>query len=498
MTVQELYDKFNTLITDNRWWSRFANSQFIRMMAMFGAQVIYVCRSYAETALPEGFISTANKRSSILAAAEDRGYVARMVKAGYGTVDINNKTSSPIQLPSNMTLWGENQYPYVLTDAVTIPANGVIQNAAVEQKELVTIDTNIDKSVEFLSILLPKDITAKTVDITVYVISDGVSEKWEHNAQFRLATGKSKNYTTFYKPTEQIGIRFGDGSIGMMPPDNCTIRLQVWTSEGDLTLVAGQRLKPSGDFQYLTTSVEIMTSTPVTNGADIESTEETRNRAMYSVVYDDQIVWRGDYKFYLMGKLPGISWLNVWGESDEETANGKNAMLNGAPADGIYTPPGGLPLKMVNGKLMDVQNINTIFFSAHKPGVTDQEIGDLIITALTSIPTRMNKKFKHYLPNKLPFTLTLTGKVNPEVIISDALTNIRQALESQFGIDSTTVADQRVRGFNTIKENDIWAAIQALSCLSEFKIEVIGMSEAVLPYDFIYLNVQNSTISISY
>lgn len=75
MNIQALQDKFNGLLQANSWWRKFTNSQFIQMMAVFGAQIIYAAQSTADRGLTEGFISTATKRSSILAAAEDRNYI---------------------------------------------------------------------------------------------------------------------------------------------------------------------------------------------------------------------------------------------------------------------------------------------------------------------------------------------------------------------------------------------------------------------------------------
>lgn len=506
MTAQDLLDLFNSLIIKKTWWSRFANSQFMKMMSVFGAQIIYYARMYAEAALPEGFISTANKRSSILAAAEDRGYVARLISASTGKVTINNKTQKQIQLPAYMTLWGENQYPYVLMQTVDLQPGGVAQDVDISQMEKVTVTTTVNVGEEFYTVILPKDITAKAVSLSVYVSTGGIRDKWDENPQFRLANSTSKNYVVFYKPTEQLGVRFGDGSIGKMIPDNSTIDIEVWTSEGDLTLVQGQRLQPSGTFQNLAPDLQIITSTPITNGAEMESTEETRNRAMYHVAYDDQIVWRGDYKFYIEGKIPGINWLNVWGETEEEQTNGAAAVANGH-VDGDVIGTGTLK----NGVLHDLNNINTIFISAHKPGVfqtaaaataagqpSAPNMEKLILDTLAAIPNRLNKHFKYYPLNDLPFSVKVTGKAYTEVIITDAVAKIRNVLNEKFGVDSASYGNTRIGDYETVKVNEIWHAIQDLGLLNKFEVEIIGMKSAVKLNDFIYLDANASTFDIKY
>ncbi|HFU2857329.1 TPA: baseplate protein [Enterobacter cloacae] len=470
MTTQELLALFNSLIEKNRWWSRFANSQFLKMMAVFAAQVIYYARMYAENALPEGFISTATKRSSILAAAEDRGYVARLIIPSEGTIDINNRSANQIQLPAYTTLWGDNQYPYVLTAGAVLPPGVKVTDIPVKQMELIKVTTDVDVGEEFYTIVLPKDITAKAVELSVYVTFAGKTERWTENPQFRLATNSSKNYVVFYKPTEQLGIRFGDGSIGAMIPDNCSVEIQVWTSEGDVTLVTGQRLQPSGAYQYLAPDLDIFTSKPITNGAAMESTEQTRNRAMYHVAYDDQVVWRGDYKYFLETRIAGINWMNIWGEHDEELATG----------------------------VRNIANINKIFISGHKPGVADADLEDMINKVLNSIPNRMNKYFEYRTPKKLPYTIEVTGIAFTEIVPSDAMSLISKTLETKFGENAKNSDSMRTNNYAQLKVNEIWAAIQALNVLDRFEVKVNMPNQAKLMEDFVYLNIVGSTIKITH
>ncbi|WP_244428225.1 hypothetical protein [Escherichia coli] len=112
MTITELLDKFNAKLNENTWWSRFVNSQFVQMHAIFGSQLIYIARTFASRGLTEGLISTATRRSSILAVAEDRSYVGRFVSASYGTTSITNKTDRDITLPAGAELLANDQTPF--------------------------------------------------------------------------------------------------------------------------------------------------------------------------------------------------------------------------------------------------------------------------------------------------------------------------------------------------------------------------------------------------
>ncbi|MDC9590764.1 baseplate protein [Xenorhabdus sp. XENO-10] len=470
MTIQDLLDKFNETLQKNSWWARFTNSQFVKMMAIFGTQVIYYAQTFAERALAEGFISTATKRSSILAAAEDRGYVGRLITPSNGLASVRNKTSTRIQLPAFSTYLSDHQYPYMIMDVLDIPAGETIKDISIKQMEVVNVTKIVQLEEGFMSIILPKDLTEECVKIDVYVTIDGVKELWEENPQFRLATGISKNYVLFYKPTEQLGIRFGDGSIGKIPPEGSIIDIHAWCSSGDITLVEGQKLAPSNSFSTYTNSLEIITTTPITGGAGSETTEEIRNRAQYYVAYDDQVVWGGDYKFYLKSKIVGTSWLNVWGEQQQEKATG----------------------------IKDLNNINSIFICGHKPKSTQESLKNEILEALESIPNALNKKFVYVKSNELPFTIKLTGIAIKSVIISDAENKIRDRLNTQFGRDATSFDSNSSGDFEQIRVNNLWASAESLGVLAEFQIEVIGMTDAKQLNDFIYLDTKNSVFEISY
>lgn len=470
MTIQELLEKLNESLESNSWWARFTNSQFVKMMAIFGAQFIYYAQTYAERALVEGFISTATKRSSILAAAEDKAYVGRLITPSSGLVSVKNKTSVRIQLPAYSTYLSESQFPYMIMDVIDLPAGDTITKISMKQMEIVTVSKVVQSEEEFMSVILPKDLTAECVKVDVYVTTDGVKELWTENPQFRLATGTSKNYVQFYKPTEQLGIRFGDGSIGKIPPEGSTIDIQVWCSAGDITLVEGQKLTPSNQFAKYTNSLEVVTSTPITGGAGSETTEETRNRAQYYVAYDEQVVWAGDYKFYLKSKIGGTSWLNVWGEQQQEKATGRK----------------------------DLDNINAIFICGHKPKSSQDALKNEIFTALETIPNALNKKYVYVEPNELPFTIKLTGTASKNIVISDAETRIREHLEATFGRDAEGFDKDNVGDYELVKVNSLWASVESLGILADFEIEVIGMSTASQLNDFIYLNTENSAIELTY
>ncbi|HBT4785492.1 TPA: baseplate protein [Klebsiella variicola subsp. variicola] len=476
MNITEVLDRFNKKLNENTWWARFVNSQFVQMMAVLGSQVIYIAQTYASRALAEGFISTATRRSSILAAAEDRGYVGRFVESSWGTVSIKNKTEQTIILPPGAEVLTNDQTPLALVSSVEIPAGQTLEGVAVKQHEAVSVEFDVEAEKAFLTLLLDRDITAEVSELSVVVITGEEEETWTRNPLFRMSRSDSKHYVLVYKPTEQLGIRFGDGSMGMMPPAGSKVRIDLLASLGDFTLAEGQKLEAAGNISKYIDALEIVTDSIITGGGGMESTEETRNRAQYYVPYDEQVIWGGDYRSFVQGVVSGTSWLNIWGEAIQEKLTG-----------------------------FDVRNINRIWFCGHKPGVSQEQLGKEILEALEDVPNELNKHFEYVPTNKLPFTIVFSGIARKNVLIDDAKAAIKKALEKNFGEDSSSFSlllqsdDDSQQCYAQVKIKDIWRVIEALGLFISYDIEVVDMTDAVQMNDFVYLDVAASNFdSITY
>ncbi|HFF9481027.1 TPA: baseplate protein [Serratia marcescens] len=470
MTSQEILEKFTALIQQNVWWSRFVNSQFMKMLAIMLSQIIYAAQTAAEKALTEGFISTATKRSSILAGAEDRGYVARQIMPSYGTSSVTNKTQIQQSLPIYADLISDEQKRYMLVEPLVLKPGETRHGVPTKQLEREQLIFDVENETEFLSFTLTKAMTKRCVSIEVSVTDNGVARRWEENPQFRLSNKNSLHYVKFYRPTEQIGIRFGDGSIGKMPAGGEQVILDVWLSDGDITLVQGQTLTPYAGSSDLSGKIEVKTETPITNGAGYETTEETRNRAQYFTAYDGQVVWGADYKFYLRTQIPNISWINAWGEKEQEKSTGVHSL----------------------------KNINTVFFCGHKKGLTQEQMESVVLSTFQDIPNELNKNFVYVKTNERPFTINVTGVVKKNEVIVDAEKKIRDELEARAGRDSSNFERDESGEFARVSHNEVWAIIQSTGLLSKFKLEILNMSEAAALNDFIYLDVKKSKFELKY
>ncbi|MCZ4061365.1 hypothetical protein O3W44_22805 [Pantoea sp. LMR881] len=69
-----------------------------------------------------------------------------------------------------------------------------------------------------------------------------------------------------------------------------------------------------------------------------------------------------------------MSWINAWGEKEQEAQDG----------------------------FKSIANINTVFLCAHKPGMTQDEIGAAMLAALANVPNELNKTSSTFRPTRNP------------------------------------------------------------------------------------------------
>lgn len=469
-TKASVQAEFEALVENDSFWSRFVGSQFVSMLALFITQIIYRCYQYADAALAEGFISTATRRSSILAAAETNGYVGSKPSPSTGPVEITALSpGAPGSIPQYTTFISDDQYPYMTMSECKFTEDGKA-TVEVAQLEIQELTYTVTAAKPFLEVVISKELTAVCHKMEVFVKIDGTNTLWQPSTMFRLANNNSEIYVEFYKPSEQLGVRFGDGQIGKIPPEGATITLRIWCTNGDITLVAGQTLTPVDDAAELANYISVKTMAPITNGTDAETTEVTRNRAQYYLAYDNQVVWGGDYTYFLIRNIPGMTWVTAWGEREQEK-------LDGA---------------------LNVKNINNIFISGWHPQKTQEELEALVMDAFSTVPNQLNKVFTYTSVNKLPFRVELTGVISPSLTTATVLSELRAALEGRFGRDSTSFDPKSVGEYILIKKKDLWAYIEGLGYFHDFSLEFADWHESNGLFDFVYLDVENSIFDIDY
>lgn len=468
MSYQQYEKAFEDALATRTWWSRLLGSQFATGIATFVGQMVERCDFLARRLIQEAFMSTATKRASILAAAEDRGYVGRLITPSTGKVRITNNTANTVSLPYGTPLTAPNRLHYVLYEAAQLDPGESLE-VKVAQLEEKVLTTSITAEQKWLELLLTKDMTKAAAQVDVYVaLPNRPKEQWEKRYQFRRADGEDAVYTEFYKPTEQLGIRFGNGLSGRIPPVGSVITLSVWCTQGDSTLIEGQKMALDSLDDALVAGVAIVTTTSIVGGAAGESTEEVRKGALYSTAYDEQIVWDNDYRHFINQHIPDLIWLNIWGETAQEKESGYN-----------------------------LDNINRIFFSAYSDTKSQAQLEDEILTLFES-NHELNRRYRYVPVLRSPFTITVNGIMSSRQQAEIVRLAMIETLDKAFGEDAVASKRAGVDDDPTIYEKDIWAELKALGNVIEFTLTVDNQERSPLLNEYVFLDAANSTFNLEY
>jgi hypothetical protein len=455
--------EFETIITKFSWWERLQGSQFIEMISTFVGQMLHKATASGERSLQEGFLSTAVKRSSILAASEDKGYIGRKIMPSVGAAEAQNLTGAVMTLPRDTPLISNAAIEYVTTRAVEIPANATVE-IPVSQLSLKLLKSTVTNESKFLHLLLPKSITAKAHKVDVYIApAGGGAELWEKRYMFRRTGARDKCYTEFYKPTEQLGIRFGNGINGKIPPLSSEITLKVWMTDGDTTLINNQPLEITGAMAYLNDSISIKTLTPIVGGAKAESDEETRAGALYVTPFDNQIVWDDDYSHYIKQNVANVIWVKAWGEQEQEKQDGSPK----------------------------VANINNIFISAYSSKIGQEQLGSLL-TSLLEGTDYLNKTYTYKNAVMKPFVISIKGTATGEKDLVQVKKVIAETIDAVYGQNPTLARPKE------ILEKEVNKLIEQLNLLYDFSMSWAAYPTDIKLEDYVFIDASASVIDIKY
>ncbi|ENA1150546.1 hypothetical protein ACXWHK_003733 [Vibrio alginolyticus] len=459
--LEEVKKTFNEAIAGSSWWSRHIGSQFVDYLCLFVAKIVERMAAISSRALQESYLTLATKRTSILAGAETEGYVGRKAAPSKGRALVTNTGTKRVTLPKYSQCVADNQLRYTLMEAIDLMPQ---ESAAVEvqQFEVSKMTYTVDEGKNWLAVAFPQELTKRIHNIIVRVNG----EEWTHVFKFRNTDGKSKAYMEYYKPTDQLGVRFGNNNNGRAPATGDVIEFELWLTNGVTTLLDAQPLEliDMGIQSAYKDQLSIKTSTSIIGGAEPEDIESIRNNALYSPIYDEQIAWDSDYMTFVKRNISGVTWLSIWGEAEQEK-------LTGTP---------------------DVRNINTIFICAYSADKTD-EILNQEIQVLFAGREGYNERYKLVERKDVPFTVTVKGKLYPSSNPEWATKVLGDALDEKFG--KQTSRNER------ITKNQIWDVIQELNVtlgIKEFEVEVIGILDRIPIDTYHYLDVNASTIQLNF
>lgn len=468
-TVDEGIEKFKEILSDSTTWNSLVDSQFVEHLATFVAWTLRQAQWEVERAKQEYFASVALNASSIMAHAEDRDYIPVKPEPSTGVLSIQNNGESAVTIPSKKEFENEDDVVIRTTASISI-LSGETGYVNCSQTVANSYYFTVDETIVFYQILLDQDIAKSITSYEVYVDeNDGAGyRKYTYSRLLQNISSTARAYDEFYSHTNQVGIRFGNGIFGKIPQLNWSVRVDTVETDGEIFISSGQELflvnslsDSSGNDADLTITV----STSLSGGSDFEDTESIRNNLTYWPVYDENIVWSDDYVFFLKRRFSDIIFAKCWGEQEAEEIFGYSSY----------------------------DFINKIFICAYAPDNDDLESDSL--NALENVEM-LNKTFEWQDVVHVQFTVTIIGKVLSDVVLSDAIQDIKDDLELYYGKDSTSRRDE-------VSLHEVYEIIQdtgyfEASSGAKFNVSLSGTYEPNVLYEMVSIDIENSTFDIEY
>lgn len=454
-------------LIQNTWWQKIINSQFVSGLVLLVETVGERYAQRCERALQESSLSTATNPATILAMAEDKGYVGRRRSPSSGPAMITNKSDLFASIPEGSALISDLGVHYVTLEAR--PLNkGATTTVNIAQLELKVFTFYVDRRKPYFEVKLPPA-TAKRlhrVDVFTKSQDSGGYIPWRKTFKFRESNATSRDYTEFYNSNHEFGIRFGNGQDGYMPQLNDEIKLEVWLTEGDTTLLTGKKLKFIDD--KLNSQCEIITTDTIIGGTEAADIEEIRSGALYVTQYNDEVVWKDDYTHVLTSNIGNFAFLRVWGEKEQEKEDG-------AP---------------------NLQNMRTVFISAYSTYLPPDRLAPKILELVDALPN-MNREHRFITPTINAITITLTGSMPRTQEINEAISIVKTELGQRYGLGNANATSSEDGG-DEIKEKDLWTLIDNLALFSDFKLVVNGTNNVRKLAEYRYLDTNQSVFNIGY
>ena len=271
--------------------------------------------------MSEGFLDSAQLRSSLISHAKELNYVPRSARSAHARVRMTFQGDSPTYLLRKGQGFGtvikSNTYIFSLDDSVlAASSNGSFSVDLDLYEGSYLSDTYVvnrnDATQRFL--LTNRDVDADSLSVAVYEPGDLDGQAYRQANTLLGLDETDKVYFVQQAENEMYEVSFGDDVIGYRPPDGSRVVLDYRITHG--TDGNGARLfvpnfnpGPTED----ATLINVQTISAASEGANVESLESIRYYAPRHFRIQERAVSDSDFSIALKGHFPEISAVSTFG-----------------------------------------------------------------------------------------------------------------------------------------------------------------------------------------
>lgn len=299
-----------------------AGSDFEDLLTSYASQMSESEKLETEQIHNEQFIKTAILRESILARAEAKNYIPRKPTPTKQEIEITNNGDQPVTIPWRQPLLTDDGIPVVVYKSFTIQPGETLTKSILQLEKEVKTFVATGSTYEEIDLGGVEDGIYKIAEFSIEI--DGAL--WSQRQNFINTDNESKVYHEFYSFLDATGVRFGNGTFGLIPESEAIIEVAIWQTQGaSIALIPDLELSLVGDLlDYGSNQADltIMTGVIETNGLPQEPLAEIKAGVLSQTQVGLIVVRNADFEFVLNKNFPELEYLKVWGERENKTKYG--------------------------------------------------------------------------------------------------------------------------------------------------------------------------------
>ena len=374
---------------------------------------------YLNMIASESFLSTAQKRNSVVALAKSLNYTPRSTSSATisGTL-VASVTGSPafITVPQYTRFTGtidSTTYNFLTTEALTISsgASGYSSSVSLKEGTLITRRYVVNTADPEQRFVIP-NLNVDTTTLSVRVLNSTVDTTTRVFTRTNNIVEINENSQVYFLEEVEEGqfqVRFGDGIFGVaLTSGNVVVLDFIVTNGADANDILNLTY---ADSIAGVTGITFTASDPASGGAERETIDSIRFNAPKSFEAQNRLVTPEDYRS-LMLQQPAVDSVLVWGGEDNDPPTYGTVFIVAKPKEGDFLSPTEKeniirsainPKKIltVRTEIVDPEYINlllnlTVKYEADNTTLTPGQIETAIIQTILNYNTSDLNQFSKY------------------------------------------------------------------------------------------------------
>lgn len=376
---------------------------------------------YLNMVANEAFMDTAVLRSSVVSHAKNIGYVPQSATAPRAiinmTVPTGSNTSGSLTLPRGFNfrtnLLENTVYNYtVLTDTTVdkVGSDFIFRSLEIYEGDIVSYQYTYNSTTnpKALFVIPDTNVDTTTLEVVVQASSSNLSSETYTLASDVLNV--SSNSTVYFLQEAQNGqfeMYFGDAYLGKKLSDGNLVKMSYLVTNGSASNKSNNFTATSSVSPYTTYTITSVSESA--GGSSKESVDSIKLNSVLQYATQNRLVTTKDYESYIKKTYGAVDSISVWGGQDEiPPVYGKvfisikpktNYYLTDAEKkriiDEVVKPKSivAIEAEIRDPEYLYLKLANKIRLDRKKTTLTDEQIKNLIRTALFSYSTTNLNKF---------------------------------------------------------------------------------------------------------